>query len=64
VALAVMAGYWFTSSTFFVNPAVTIARAFTDTFVGINPQQILPFIASQFAAAITVLVIINLSTKD
>ena len=64
VALAVMAGYWFTSSTFFVNPAVTIARAFTDTFVGIDPQQILPFIASQFAAAITVLVIINLSTKD
>ena len=64
VALGVMAGYWFTSSTFFVNPAVTIARAFTDTFVGINPQQILPFIASQFAAAITVLVIINLSTKD
>ena len=64
VALGVMAGYWFTSSTFFVNPAVTIARAFTDTFVGINPQQILPFIASQFSAAITVLVIINLSTKD
>ena len=47
VALAVTAGYWFTSSTFFSNPAVTFARGFTDTFVGISPFDILFFIIAQ-----------------
>ena len=41
------AAYWFTSSTSFANPAVTIGRIFTDTFAGINPTSALPFIAAQ-----------------
>ena len=38
------AAYWFTSSTSFANPAVTIARMFTDTFAGIAPASVVPFI--------------------
>lgn len=41
------AAYWFTSSTSFANPAVTIARMFTDTFAGIAPASVAPFILSQ-----------------
>jgi glycerol uptake facilitator-like aquaporin len=50
VALTVTAGYWFTSSTFFCNPAVTFARSLTDTFVGIAPQNILGFVMAQLLA--------------
>jgi glycerol uptake facilitator-like aquaporin len=50
VALAVTAGYWATSSTFFVNPAATLARGLTDTFVGIRPADIGPFLLAQLAA--------------
>lgn len=50
VALTVTAGYWFTSSTFFANPAVTIARSLTNTFVGIAPADVLGFIAAQLLA--------------
>jgi glycerol uptake facilitator-like aquaporin len=50
VALIVTAGYWFTSSTFFCNPAVTFARSLTDTFVGIAPQNILGFVIAQLLA--------------
>jgi glycerol uptake facilitator-like aquaporin len=52
VALTVTAGYWFTPSTFFANPAVTIARSLTNTFVGIAPADILGFIAAQLLAVI------------
>jgi glycerol uptake facilitator-like aquaporin len=41
------AAYWFTSSTSFANPAVTIARMFTDTFAGIAPASVIPFILAQ-----------------
>ncbi|MDH2413040.1 aquaporin family protein [Nocardioides sp. CER19] len=41
------AAYWFTSSTSFANPAVTIGRVFSDTFAGIAPASVLPFIAMQ-----------------
>ncbi len=41
------AAYWFTSSTSFANPAVTIGRMFSDTFAGIAPSSVLPFIAAQ-----------------
>ncbi|MGB5093425.1 MAG: MIP/aquaporin family protein [Parvibaculum sp.] len=51
VALAIVAGYWFTSSTSFANPAVTIARSFTDTFSGIRGQDVAGFIAAQMAGA-------------
>ena len=47
VALFISAGYWFTSSTSFANPAVTIARIFTDTFTGIAPVSFIYFIFGQ-----------------
>ncbi|MEU6241015.1 MIP/aquaporin family protein [Streptomyces sp. NPDC047024] len=47
VASYIGAAYWFTSSTSFANPAVTVGRAFTDTFAGIAPASVLPFIAAQ-----------------
>ncbi len=52
VGLFIMSGYWFTSSTSFANPAVTIARAFTDTFSGIRPEDVGTFIAAQLIGAI------------
>ncbi|HWJ65086.1 MAG TPA: aquaporin [Nocardioides sp.] len=42
------AAYWFTSSTSFANPAVTIGRVFTDTVAGIGPSSVAPFVAAQF----------------
>ncbi|MBM7788391.1 aquaporin [Tenggerimyces flavus] len=47
------AAYWFTSSTSFANPAVTIARAFSDTFAGIAPGSILLFVVAQPAGRTT-----------
>lgn len=52
VALYITAAYWFTASTSFANPAVTIARAFTDTFAGIRPADMPAFIGAQFAGAL------------
>lgn len=52
VGLFITAGYWFTSSTSFANPAVTIARSLTDTFAGIRPEDAPLFIAAQLIAAI------------
>ncbi|MEU6373547.1 aquaporin [Streptomyces sp. NPDC046909] len=52
VASYIGAAYWFTSSTSFANPAVTIGRAFTDTFAGIAPGSVAPFIAAQAAGAV------------
>jgi len=60
VALTVTCGYWFTSSTFFANPAVTIARSFTDTFVGIQSADVMPFIIAQFLAALVFILIIRI----
>ncbi|MFD9033528.1 aquaporin [Streptomyces sp. NPDC059567] len=47
VAAYIGAAYWFTSSTSFANPAVTVARAFSDTFAGIAPASVPPFVAAQ-----------------
>lgn len=47
VAAYITGAYWFTSSTSFANPAVTIARSLTDTFAGIAPASIAPFLAAQ-----------------
>ncbi len=52
VGLYIMAAYFFTSSTSFANPAVTIARALSDTFAGISPKDVLPFMGCQLIAAI------------
>ncbi|WP_371673806.1 aquaporin family protein [Streptomyces sp. NBC_00289] len=51
VASYIGAAYWFTSSTSFANPAVTVGRAFTDTFAGIAPASVAPFIAAQLLGA-------------
>ena len=50
VALYITGAYWFTSSTSFANPAVTIARGFSDTFAGIYPGHIAMFIVMQIVA--------------
>lgn len=55
VALYIAAAYWFTASTSFANPAVTLARAFTDSFAGIRPLDVPPFIVAQFAGALLAL---------
>ncbi len=47
VGLYITAAYWFTASTSFANPAVTIARMFSDSFAGISPTSVLPFIVAQ-----------------
>lgn len=52
VGAYIMAAYWFTSSTSFANPAVTLARAFTPTFAGIRPADAPGFVLAQFAGAI------------
>ena len=51
VAFWIVAGYWFTSSTSFANPAVTIARALTDSFAGIRPIDVPGFIVAQMIGA-------------
>jgi glycerol uptake facilitator-like aquaporin len=48
VGLYITSAYWFTASTSFANPAVTIARSISDTFAGIAPASIIPFIGAQF----------------
>ena len=52
VGLFITAGYWFTSSTSFANPAVTIARSLTDSFSGIRPIDAPGFVAAQFVGAL------------
>lgn len=51
VAAVITAGFWFTASTSFANPAITLARALTDSFSGIRPIDAPAFIAAQFAGA-------------
>lgn len=51
VGLYIIAAYWFTASTSFANPAVTLARALSDTFAGIAPAGVLAFIAAQLVGA-------------
>jgi len=57
VGLYITAAYWFTASTSFANPAVTIARVFSDTFAGIRMADMPPFIIAQFIGAFCALVI-------
>ena len=52
VGLYITAAYWFTASTSFANPAVTIARALSDTFAGISPAHVPAFVAAQIAGAL------------
>ncbi len=52
VGAYIAAGYWFTASTAFANPAVTLARSLTNTFAGIRPADVPGFIVAQFAGAL------------
>lgn len=52
VGLYILAAYWFTASTSFANPAVTVARAMTGTFAGITPDGVAPFVAAQLAGGV------------
>ncbi|MEV7145143.1 MIP/aquaporin family protein [Streptomyces sp. NPDC093084] len=58
VASYIGAAYWFTSSTSFANPAVSIGRAFTDTFAGIAPGSLIGFIGMQLIGAVVGLVLV------
>jgi glycerol uptake facilitator-like aquaporin len=57
VGLYITAAYWFTASTSFANPAVTIARSLSDTFSGIAPAGVLAFIAAQLLGSIAAVVL-------
>ena len=57
VGLYITAAYWFTASTSFANPAVTIARALSDTFAGIAPGGVIPFIAAQLLGMLSAVVL-------
>ncbi|MGZ3699186.1 MAG: aquaporin [Bdellovibrionota bacterium] len=52
IAAYITSAYWFTSSTSFANPAVTVARMFTNTFCGIAPEGVLPFIGAQLLGGV------------
>lgn len=59
VACFIVAAYWFTSSTSFANPAVTLARGFTDTFAGIQPADVPGFVLAELAGAAAALVVVG-----
>ena len=64
VALFITAGYWFTSSTSFANPAVTVARMFTNTFTGIAPSSFIYFLLGQIIGSLLGCSIFNVFDKD
>lgn len=64
VGLYITSAYWFTASTSFANPAVTMARALSDTFAGIAPGSVLPFIFAQMAGALAAAGIFNWLLKE
>jgi glycerol uptake facilitator-like aquaporin len=57
VGLYITAAYWFTASTSFANPAVTIARALSDTFAGIAPGGVITFVVAQLLGAMAALLV-------
>ena len=64
VALFITAGYWFTSSTSFANPAVTVARMFTNTFTGIAPSSFIYFLLGQIIGSLLGYSLFNVFDKD
>jgi glycerol uptake facilitator-like aquaporin len=64
VALVIAAGYWWTASTSFANPAITLARAMSDTFAGVRPDDAPGFIAAQFAGALAAWGVAGLLFKE
>jgi len=59
VGLYITSAYWFTASTSFANPAVTVARSLSDTFAGIAPGGIIAFVAAQIAGGVAGLFVAN-----
>lgn len=59
VGLYITSAYWFTASTSFANPAVTAARSLSDTFAGIAPASVLPFVIAQLGGALAALVLLG-----
>jgi glycerol uptake facilitator-like aquaporin len=57
VAAYIVAAYWFTASTSFANPAVTIARSLSDTFAGIRPADVPAFLGAQMAGGLSAMVV-------
>ena len=64
VGLYITAAYWFTASTSFANPAVAIARAFTDTFSGIRPVDVPAFIGAELLGAALAVVVFGWLLKE
>jgi glycerol uptake facilitator-like aquaporin len=60
VGLYITSAYWFTASTSFANPAVTIARGFSNTFAGINPENVPAFILAQLLGAVAAVYVASL----
>jgi arsenate reductase len=58
------AAYWFTSSTSFANPAISVGRMLSDTFAGIAPASVLPFVGAQLAGALVAFVAIRALYPD
>jgi glycerol uptake facilitator-like aquaporin len=64
VGLYITAAYWFTASTSFANPAVTIARSLSNTFAGIAPSSAPAFIAAQFVGAVAAVIVFGWLLKE
>jgi glycerol uptake facilitator-like aquaporin len=64
VAAWIGAAYWFTASTSFANPAITLGRAMSDTFAGIRPSDVPGFIAAQIAGAIVGVLLLRLFYRE
>jgi glycerol uptake facilitator-like aquaporin len=64
VGLYITAAYWFTASTSFANPAVAISRCLSDTFAGIRPIDVLPFVLTQMVAATVAVFYCHLQLRD
>ena len=60
----ITAAYWFTSSTSFANPAISIGRMFSDTFAGIAPASVPPFIVAQLIGGAIALVLVRVLYPD
>jgi glycerol uptake facilitator-like aquaporin len=64
VAAYIVAAYWFTSSTSFANPAVTLARAASETFAGISPVNVPGFLMAQLCGAFAAVVLFRWFLSD
>lgn len=64
VGLYITAAYWFTASTSFANPAVTLARAASDTFAGIRPEDVPTFVVAQLAGAVAAVATLGWLFRD